>query len=307
MTPFIADDHGIIYRKKALADGFTDDDLRRACRRGEIVRVGRGAFAPAEKRTPDDAHRLTVIASATLGIVAGVVTHQSAAAMHRLPMLKPNFARLHVTTGDANHGGRTATRHTHVGVVAPSETVDVDGVLVSSLERTAVDIACTSPMGFAGALAVLDAALRLGADRKVMRKMLRATRRGVGQARRALAHATADAESPGESWCRAQIIEAGLPIPRLQHEFRDQDGFVARSDFDWSGLLVGEFDGKVKYQKYLRDGEDATDAVVREKKREDRLRRLGVMVIRWTWADLERGTVAASVRQWLTKLQLDVA
>ena len=162
-------------------------------------------------------------------------------------------------------------------------------------------------MGFAGALAVLDAALRLGADRKLMRKMLRATRRGVGQARRALAHATADAESPGESWCRAQIIEAGLPIPRLQHEFRDQDGFVARSDFDWSGLLVGEFDGKVKYQKYLRHGEDATDAVVREKKREDRLRRLGVMVIRWTWADLERGSVAASVRQWLTKLQLDVA
>ena len=47
--------------------------------------------------------------------------------------------------------------------------------------------------------------------------------------------------------------------------------------------------------------------MVREKKREDRLRRLGVMVIRWTWADLERGTVAASVRQWLTKLQLDVA
>ena len=27
MTPFIADDHGIIYRKKALADGLTDDDL----------------------------------------------------------------------------------------------------------------------------------------------------------------------------------------------------------------------------------------------------------------------------------------
>ena len=30
--------------------GFTDDDLRRACRRGEIVRVGRGAFAPAPLR-----------------------------------------------------------------------------------------------------------------------------------------------------------------------------------------------------------------------------------------------------------------
>lgn len=222
-------------------------------------------------------------------------------------MLKPNFQRLHVTDGNANHGGRTATRHTHVGVVAPSETVDIDGVPVSSLERTAVDIACTTPLGFAGALAVLDAALRLGADRKVMRKMLRATRRGVGQARRALAHADAAAESPGESWCRAQMIEAGLPIPRLQHEFRDQDGFVARSDFDWAGRLVGEFDGKVKYQKYLREGEDVTDAVVREKKREDRLRRLGVMVIRWTWSDLERGTVAASIRQWLTSLELGAA
>ena len=141
MTPFIADDHGIIYRKKALADGFTDDDLRRACRRGEIARICRGAFAPAEKRTPDDTHRLTVIASAVLGIVAGVVTHQSAAAMHKLPILKPNFTRLHVTDGTANHGCRTATRHTHVGVVAPDEIVEIDGVQVSSLERTAVDIA----------------------------------------------------------------------------------------------------------------------------------------------------------------------
>lgn len=31
------------------------------------------------------------------------------------------------------------------------------------------------------------------------------------------------------------------------------------------------------------------------------------MVIRWTWADLERGTVAATVRQWLTTLELGAA
>lgn len=211
-------------------------------------------------------------------------------------------------TGSSNGGYRTTTQHRHVGTLADHEIVVIDGIRVTSLERTAVDVACTTPMGFAGALAVFDSAERMGADRDVMARMLRGRRRGAAHARRALHHADGKSENPGESWGRAQMIEAGLPIPRLQHGFHDDDGnLIARTDYDWAGLLVGEFDGKVKYEKLVRPGESASDVVIREKDRENALRRRGVTVIRWTWSDLEKGLVAGFIREWLTRLAIAAA
>lgn len=68
--------------------------------------------------------------------------------------------------------------------------------------------------------------------------------------------------------------------------------FVARVDFLVAGTrVVVEFDGKSKYA----DGDPAV--LWAEKRREDRLRRLGYVVVRITWADLETpGAVAARVR-----------
>ena len=52
-------------------------------------------------------------------------------------------------------------------------------------------------------------------------------------------------------------------------------GLLGITDFAWRehGLL-GEFDGKVKYQPLSPAGEDPGDAVFREKQREDQLRRV---------------------------------
>ncbi len=53
--------------------------------------------------------------------------------------------------------------------------------------------------------------------------------------------------------------------------------------------LLGEFDGRVKYGRLLRPGEEPGDAVFREKRREDELRRLtGFAMVRLVWADLHR-------------------
>lgn len=82
---------------------------------------------------------------------------------------------------------------------------------------------------------------------------------------------------------------------------------IARTDYDWAGLLVGEFDGRVKYQKHLRPGESVSDAVIREKAREDALRRRNIMVVRWTWTDLEAGRVVGWIREWLAKLTIPAA
>ena len=82
---------------------------------------------------------------------------------------------------------------------------------------------------------------------------------------------------------------ARLPTPELQFSVFTHDGrFVGRSDFGWPEFgVLGEFDGKSKYGELLRKpGQSAEQVLVAEKRREDRLRELGWMVIRWMWQDL---------------------
>jgi hypothetical protein len=92
---------------------------------------------------------------------------------------------------------------------------------------------------------------------------------------------------------------AGLPTPELQFDVRDAGGMlIGRSDFAWhGGRLPGEFDGKVKYEKFLRPGESAGDAVFREKQREEAFRATGARVVRWVWADVDQpARLAAHIR-----------
>lgn len=303
MLHFPTDRHGLIHRSTAHAVGFSDNELSRAEQKGLITRVVRGVFVARADYGKQAEHRLFAIATFLIAGPSTVLSHESAGVLHGLSMLKPDLRRAHLTT--TGTGRIDKRRHVHVAHLADDEITSIDDIRATSLERTAVDIACAGPMGFAGALAVFDSALRLGADRDRMAAMLESRRPGVAHARRALDHADPGAENPGESWGRAQIIDAGLPIPRLQHKFFDATGReVARTDYDWAGLLAAEFDGMVKYQKYLLPGESPFDAMRREKKREDDLRRLNVMVIRWTWADLENGLVADMVREWLSYFDL---
>ncbi|WP_206474809.1 hypothetical protein [Dietzia sp. KRD202] len=79
-----------------------------------------------------------------------------------------------------------------------------------------------------------------------------------------------------------------IPTPRLQHRYLSPEGHViARTDFSWGeGRLAGEFDGRIKYSGRASNGTDPSEVVWLEKQREDQLRDLGVVVIRWIWNDL---------------------
>ncbi len=58
----------------------------------------------------------------------------------------------------------------------------------------------------------------------------------------------------------------------------------------WPELgVIGECDGLLKYS--------GSDALIQEKIREDRIRALGFIVVRWTWNDIIRhpGDVAAQI------------
>ena len=84
------------------------------------------------------------------------------------------------------------------------------------------------------------------------------------------------AESPLESIRRHALV--GLPPPRTQVTIaRPDHQSIGRVDFYWDGYgVVGEADGRIKY---------SDDALWLQKRREDELTELGLVVVRWGWAE----------------------
>jgi len=301
------DRYGLLRRSDALQAGFSDAMIGSQVRHGRLIRLANGVLVPAwpGMRSPegaDELYRLRSIASATQSRSSGttVLSHQSAAAVHGLRLLKPDHTLVHMTNGLDRNGLIRGGRHVHTGALTDDDVATVDGITVTGPARTAVDVAVTT--GFAQALTVFDAALALGVDYEDLARLL-AGRRSAGArvARRALGYADGLSESVGESWSRAQMIEDGLALPTLQRVYRI-DGQKFRVDCDWKGALVGEFDGLTKYGRLRRTGETVEQAVIREKHREDLLRATGLMLIRWIWHELERGLVTARIRFWHDKL-----
>lgn len=262
--------HGLIRRTDALRSGIGARELDAAVRRRELLRVGRGRYIPAERVAglPPYQRKQTIYRARCLTAGSGgdgefVLSHHSAAAIHGLARLSPDFGRVHFT-GTGTTAGSMKNRKTafHTGPIPDGDIAVVNGVRLTGLARTAIDVALSAD--FAGALAVFDAALRLGVDRDDLEQRLKAPRRGVAHARYGLRHADALAANPGESWCRAQIIEAGLPTPVLQKRYQLNDGSIAYVDLDFDGEAVLEFDGIVNYSGEFPAAAEAHPAELRE-------------------------------------------
>lgn len=296
--------HGLLFRQDILAHDYDDAAISNALR-NDLIRVGHGVYAPKAERYPEELHRLKAIAAwlvdarAGDGDPGGVLSHASAATVLGLDLLNPELTKVHFTKPGSS-GNILVTRHTHNAPLYTDEVTVIGGVMVTNLERTAVDVALTSR--FPQALAAVDSALHHGADRGLMRSILeRSRRKGVRVARRAVEFGDPLAENAGESWSRAQMITAGLRPPTLQRWY-DIRGRRWRVDFDWDGRVVGEFDGIKKYTKLLRKGQESSDVVIEEKLREDALTSVGVKVVRWTVNDLRARLMVAMVADELDRL-----
>ena len=141
----------------------------------------------------------------------------------------------------------------------------------------------------------LDAALHEGLLTQELLEPASSTspaRRAAGSAARVVRFADGRSESVGETRSRVVLHDAGSSRrPRCSSRSDRADGglLVGRTDFAWEeDRVVGEFDGRIKYGRLLRPGQDAGDAVFEEKRREDAIRDEDWDVVRWTWADLRR-------------------
>jgi hypothetical protein len=219
-----------------------------------------------------------------------VLSHTSAGVLHGLPIWPAALDRVHVTRNRNSGGKRRSIVHVHTAPLPDDHVTAIDGVPVTSLVRTVLDLCRTLPIE--QAVAAGDHALAYGLVREVLEDQLANMARwpGIRQARRAVELVDPRSESAGESASRVRLHQDGLPAPELQQDIFDGEGkFVARVDFSWKEqATVGEFDGKIKYSRLLKPGLPIEEVLFEEKRREDALRDLGWQIVRWLWADIYR-------------------
>jgi hypothetical protein len=182
------------------------------------------------------------------------------------------------------------------------EITVVNGLRVTTLERTALDCARTLPPR--RALPIVDSILRMltrpnrfervrsdaamTAARENLRARLAQLGRcsGVVRARAVVEHADGFSESPGETDLRWIAVSHGLPRPVLQLRVATDEG-VFFTDMGWEfggrgsrgGAARGvaaEFDGAGKYLET-----SGPDSLLLEKQREDAIRATGIIVHRY--------------------------
>jgi hypothetical protein len=206
---------------------------------------------------------------------------ESAATIQGLPIFgEPRFIHLLDPGGSSWREGDVVVH----GTGDERDADERDGVLVTPLADTVLDLCRVLPPAFA--LGVADRAIRMGSWDGSLGERARAqsNRRGVRQLDWVDANVDPDAESVGESASRAVIGWLGYEPPRSQVVFR-YEGAEDRVDFLFpSTRAVGESDGYGKYD--AGDLEAMKLHFVREKRREDRLRRNGHAFARWDWSDM---------------------
>jgi hypothetical protein len=160
---------GVILRRQALDYGFTDQEIASLCRGGVWVRIRRGAFVDGplwRTMTHEDRHRVTVHAVVLSLDKPAVVSHTSASVLLNLPTWGYDLSHIHVTRADLHSARIEGGVHHHAGSLETGDVISVDGVEVTSLDRTAIQIALMG--GFERGVVVADAALRLlGGDQAV--------------------------------------------------------------------------------------------------------------------------------------------
>ena len=285
--------HGVLMRSHALEQGCADDDIRAALRCGELRRIRAGTYAWSSAWDQLDVrgrHLLRVHGVALKSATDVVVSHVSALVLHGGPGWDLSLDQVHVTRPDRRGGRRTAGVVQHRGLLGRADVVAIDGLEVTSATRTALDMLALVDVEHA--LPVLDdflhRKLTTPAELDECRRRMDSWP-GTLTADLAIRLADGRRESVGESRAAYCFYLGGVPRPTPQWSVVDARGSeIARLDFAWPehGVWV-EFDGKEKYLKHRRPGESVVDAVLREKRREERIAGLtGWRCIRIIWADL---------------------
>lgn len=305
----LAEVNGFFTRAQAIAAGHEDKDLTTGVRHRVLIRFRRGYYTFHDLWTAlDDVERHLLRLRAVLDSLGPVVaaSHVSGALLHGTTTWGVPLGRVHVTRLDGGASRIEGDVVHHVGRTLGDDVVEVDGLRVLRADRCAIE--CGSMGTAESALVVFDSFLhsRLGSHDELFARFEQMehwprTRHLHVPVRMA----KAGADGPGESRGRWLFRVQGVPAPVVQFEVRAADGtLLGTTDWGWPAHgVLGEFDGRVKYGRLLRPGQEPGDVVFAEKRREDLLREVtGSRMVRLIWDDLARpGLTGDRVRRLLRR------
>ncbi|TFC82252.1 hypothetical protein E3T23_04750 [Cryobacterium cheniae] len=289
--------------------------LRRQAERGELHRLARGQYLDTVLWTalnPDQRYAARVRGAADTRQTEHVLSHQSAAVLWGLPTVAGWPSEVHFLTERTRGGRSTPGIRKHALGLDPRDLAVVNGLLVTGIERTVVDLAATADLK--SAVAMADRAIAVDRSGRVLplttRPRLLETWermlpfRGSVRARAVIDFASTLSGSPNESGSRVNVALNGFPEPVLQNPFV-VDGTTVFTDFYWIDEdAVGEADGKRKYfDPVMLDGRTTAEVVYDEKRREDGLRRQVHAFTRW---DFPVGMSQSRLRTRLLQLGLPI-
>jgi very-short-patch-repair endonuclease len=254
---------------QALLAGVSPDQLRGRSRRRIVQGWYRWEGCPGAGR----ANLVSIAASLPGG---GALSGVTAARLHGLDLAEPDRPEVVVPAGSTVSGRAEAV--VRKIQLAPGDVLRRDGLPVTSPLRTCFDLAGRLPL--VEAVVAIDMALHAGlVDLDDFRRYVgeRDGVAGVVGARRVIDLAEPKAESPMETRLRLLLLRAGLPRPQAQVGLHDARGsFVGRPDLYHPEARLG-----LEY-----DGENHRDRLISDNRRQNRLQAIGVLLLRYTGADV---------------------
>jgi very-short-patch-repair endonuclease len=265
-----------------LRQGAERRHLSSALAEGSLVRVRRDAYVSAHAligATAEQAYALRARAILAGRPAGGALSHHAALAVRGLPLFGVDLRRVDLVGEVPKTTLAGTARIRPVGdlsivLVGDARCVTVADALVQvALASGVVPAVVAADQALHGGLCTADE-LVAAADR---RKHARAHRRVSAL----VTKVDSASESVGESRARMVLVAAGLAVRSQVLICTDVGEAVGRVDLLVGERVVVEFDGAVKYAD-----DPVGNTLFQEKKREDRLRELGYVVVRVTWADL---------------------
>ncbi len=282
---------GVITAAQAIAQGFTPRQIRYRLQRGRWSKIRRGVYRHALFEESD---LMWMHAIAATG--SGFASHRYAAKLHGLEPYdnaKPEFT---VERGSLQHLPKTIRVHESTQTET-AEVETIDGLPVSGVERTIMDLAATEHRQWP-VLAAMDSAIRLKkTDRSQLNNCLeihaRRGRDGTVKFRSALAELAQSESTPiGHASRRAAAIltAGGIISPSFEDQVFVGGEFVAQADLAWDVPLVAFIDGFTFHGSRRRQ-------VERDHRQRQTLRSSGLAVLEFTYDQLsDPGFVVSTTR-----------
>ena len=307
--------------------GLTVGQIRAAVYGGELLALRRDIVVASGIWSDASADGRVLLAARAALLVHpnGAVSHETAARLIGLPTQRKDPA-LDVQGIPIIHVTRPGHRRTvdwlevHGGRFGDGEVSSTGAIRRTSLVRTAIDVARSSPFPFAVATmdaahralsiavargrepwlderdAVLEISARTEAGSRIRQAIAaHAAVHGMSRAARAASWADPGSETVLESLSRVRIRAAHLPLPECGQVVRGASGRTYWVDKLWRAQrVIGEDDGMLKYL--------TGDDLLKEKLRQEDIESAGFRIVRCGWHD-----VNADPRPWLARLRRALA